>query len=70
MILPFANLEAVLKALYHGKSQSEIPKEVEFKPFDLSYLKDMPREAGRPGSTRPGSVAVFPPPVPFNYPQA
>ena len=61
MILPLATLEAALKALYHRKSRSEIPVEVEFKPFDLSYLKEMPREAGRPGFTEPGSVAVFPP---------
>jgi hypothetical protein len=39
MILPFATVEAVLKALYNGTSRPDIPEEeVEFTPFDLSYL--------------------------------
>lgn len=68
MILPLTTLDAVLEVLFRGKRQPEIP-EVEFIPFELSYLKEMPRETGRPGFTKPDSVAVFPPPVPFNSPQ-
>ena len=68
MILPFASLETALRALVGQKNQPEVP-EPEFTPFDLSHLKEMPKESGRTVVTRPNRVAAYPPPVPFNYPQ-
>jgi hypothetical protein len=68
MILPLTTLEATLKALFRAEKEPEVP-EVEFTPFDLSHLREVPRETGRPAFTEPSRVAAYPPPVPFNSPQ-
>jgi len=69
MILPFATLNVVVEALFRGKTQPEIP-ETEFTPFDLSYLKGMPRQAsGRPGPAKSRPAPVYAPSVPFNSSQ-
>jgi hypothetical protein len=61
-------VNAVFGVLFRGKNTPEV-NEVEFTPFDLSYLNDLPKETGRPGSVEPARVPVFPTPVPFNSPQ-
>ncbi|MBV9998048.1 MAG: hypothetical protein JO015_02940 [Verrucomicrobia bacterium] len=67
MIFTFAAADSVLDLLFSNKGQSGV-QEPEFTPFDLSYLRELPRETtGRPD--RPSRVAVFPPAVPFNSPQ-
>jgi hypothetical protein len=68
MDLPLTTLDTVLEVLFRGRNQPEV-QEVEFTPFDLSHLKEMPRETGQPGSTKSSPVTVYPPPVPFNSPQ-
>lgn len=69
MILTLATVDGLIDVLFRGKGQPKI-QEAEFTPFDLSYLRKLPRETnGRPDATKPGAVAVFPPAVPFNSPQ-
>jgi hypothetical protein len=75
--IPKFNLAAVLKPLFQVKSLAVVP-EPEFTPFDLSQLRDLPRETERAATTagrgvRPnaaGRPTVYPPAVPFNYPNS
>ena len=75
--MPFAiiGLVGLLNELLQVKNTSPIT-EPEFTSFDLSQLRDLPREASRPATaTRPRRApkdayphAVFPPAVPNNQP--
>lgn len=40
MLLPLTTLDAVFTALFPAKNEPEVA-EVEFTPFDLSYLREI-----------------------------
>jgi len=44
--------------------------ETEMPPLALSHLRNLPHDKDRPGNpeSRPQRPTVYPPPVPFNYP--
>ena len=77
MALSYFALSALRKALFPAKHQAEVA-EGAFEPFDLSLLRQLPRETDRLAVTEaPRARAhavnrrtVRPPAVPFNYPNA
>ncbi|HEY0790105.1 MAG TPA: hypothetical protein VGD78_03465 [Chthoniobacterales bacterium] len=69
MPLPNIGLSAMLKALSSDAAPAHAP-EPEMPPLDFSLLHDLPRDPD-PAATResrPTRPVVYPPVVPFNYP--
>jgi hypothetical protein len=75
--VPKFNLAAALRPLLQAHNRGVIP-EPEFTLFDLSPVRDLPREVEptaitERGGARPNAarrLKVYPPAVPFNYPNA
>ena len=70
--VPKFNLAAALNQLLPVESLRIVP-EVDFKPFDLSELRNLPGASERAAVTKPnaaGRAVVYPPAVPFNFPNA
>jgi hypothetical protein len=61
--------EAIVNALSQVSSRVAI-SETEMPPLDLSHLRNLPHDKDRSGTpeSRPQRPTVYPPPVPFNYP--